>query len=186
MIGNCIIEIKTDHFLPYFNTLLKWGTKFDRYTQRYVTEAHALANPEVRPYIGMSAEHRDFGVNEGTTKIKEIIDVTSVINKKVKIGTINFLHFPPDASIPVHKDPPARESLLIIPLTPLDNYSYPIFDYNNKKYFLKTINPQIINTQIPHSLHNKSSKDRVNFQLGLKHSFTEIKEMLKYDNFFTK
>lgn len=185
-LDNCIIELKPDIFANHFENISHWGKKLDRYTQRYVTENHAKANPEMIPYIGDPVGFWDFGVNEGTTKIPELINATNILKSSVKIGTINFLYFPPGSILGQHVDPPARESLLILPITPLDDYSSPVFyDEENKGHTFHTINPHIINTQITHSLHNESKKDRINFQFGLRHSFNEVKEMINSGNFFT-
>lgn len=184
-LDNCIIELDNSKFEKHFENISYWGKQLDRYTQRYVTENHVKANPKMAPYLNKPVGHYDFGVKEGTTKIPELMEVTRVLKKEVKIGTINFLYFPPGIKLGKHIDPPARESLLIIPITPLDDYSSPVFyDKDNNEYSYYTLNPHIINTQITHSLHNTSDKGRINFQLGLKHSMDEIKEMLVKEEFF--
>lgn len=186
-LDNCIVELSTvdcARFDSFFDDISYWGHRFDRYTQRYVTENHVKSNPKLARHLGNPAQHYDFGVKEGTLMIPELYNVTRIISDAVSIGTVNFLWFPPNTKIGIHVDPPARETLLIIPITPLEDYSYPVFYEGRDPHTRASNRPHIVNTQIPHSLYNRSHHNRINFQLGLKHSFLDVKQMLNQGQFF--
>lgn len=183
-IDKCIFpidQIPDDHY----QNLLELGSHLELYKVLIIGDAHINKNPELEALRGFTTLHKDFGVRQGILKYKVVNDFLDTISKNVKIGTISFLHFPPAATIDKHKDPVIRETIFIIPLMPTHDYPPCMFyDEEGNSHMMRTIMPHFINSQMTHSMENYTSFDRVNFQLGLKHSFEEVKYMIQEGKFF--
>jgi len=137
------------------------------------------------------AHNREDGNNYLSPKeLRDILELRLLIDSlSIKAFPLILMH-KPNSKVVRHKDDPnKRNTVIIIPISDINEYT-PTFFWHN----LETMRPSaicnptekgiIFNTQKYHSLSNNKDSYRINFQLCFNEPFDHIVELYENDKLF--